>query len=251
MGTGRAAIVDVETTGISERDEIIQIAVLLFRFDRETGEFLGQEDFYEGNQEPSFEIDSEATAVHGLTREKLRGEVIDRSKVGSLLDAAEFLVAHNAEFDRYFISAMFPEIREKEWRCSMRSVNWIAAGSSNKQLQTILAAHKIVPTRAHSAYDDVACLYDLLAKKNKRTGRPYFAEILDSEPLAQPDESPRAGWKGDSGNGIYVDEWEKWMAAYFRGDARTRKRKWSSLSPEQQDHLREEYGVSEHDTLFS
>jgi len=251
MRTGRASIVDVETTGISEQDEIIQIAVLLFSFDSETGEFLGRDDFYEGSREPAFEIDPDATAVHGLTRAKLRGERIDRDKVVSLLQQSEFLVAHNAAFDRGFITRMFPECREKEWRCSMRSINWIAAGCRNKQLQTILARHQITPTRAHSASDDVACLYDLLARKNNRTGQPYFAEVMNSEPLTPGSYRGRSGEGGDAGCGIYVDAWEAWMAAYLRSGSRQRKRKWNALSPKEQDFLREAYGLDEHDDLFS
>ncbi len=92
MNKGRAAIVDVETTGISGRDEIIEIAVLLFSFDRETGLFLSRDDYYQGYQEPSFEIDAGATAIHGLTRENLRGKNIDKGKERELLGAAEQII---------------------------------------------------------------------------------------------------------------------------------------------------------------
>jgi len=251
MEKGRAAIVDVETTGMSSRDEIVEIAILLFSFDRETGRFLSRDDYYQGYQEPSFEIAPEATRVHGLTRENLRGRRIDRSKVRELLGAADFLVAHNAVFDRSFICSAFPEFRGKEWHCSMRSINWIATGCRNKQLQTILAHHSIIPTRAHSADDDVACLFELLGRENRRTSQPFFMEVMNALPVRTSMEMSREGNPGKYLYGIYVDEWKKWMASYLKSNPRIRQRKWDSLSPERQDYLRAEYGIREHDTLFS
>ena len=251
METGQAAIVDVETTGISRKDEIVEIAVLLFTFDRESGCFLSKDDYYQGYQEPTFEIEPEAAAVHGLTKEKLKGQSIDHEKVRSLLQKAEFLVAHNAVFDRRFLFYAYPEFSDKEWHCSMRSINWIAAGCENKQLQTILAQHKIIPTRAHSAYDDVACLYELLSKIENKTGRPYFAAVMNALPVRTKYEMQRAGEAGNYLYGTYVDEWEEWMASYLKSDLKTKQRKWNSLDPELQDFLRKEYGIQEQETLFS
>ncbi len=251
METGQAAIVDVETTGISRNDEIVEIAVLLFTFDRETGRFLRKDDYYQGYQEPAFEIDPEATAIHGLTKEKLKGKSIDQGKVRELLQRAEFLVAHNAVFDRRFLFYSYPEFSDKEWHCSMRSINWIATGCENKQLQTILAHHKIIPTRAHSAYDDVACLYELLSKIDKKTGLPYFATVMNALPVRTKYEMGRAGEAGDYLYGTYVDEWEEWMASYLKADIKTRRRKWNSLSPERRNFLSDEYGIQEQESLFS
>ena len=251
MGTDRAAIVDVETTGISRQDVIVEIAVLLFTFSRETGEFLSRDDYYQGYQEPGFEIDPAATAVHGLTRDNLRGKEIDRRTVQSLFSQADFLVAHNAVFDRGFVSRAFPEFSHMEWRCSMRSINWIRTGCENKQLQTILAHHNIIPSRAHSAYDDVACLYDLLASIDRKTGRPYFSDVMASRPVRTKFEMAAEEHPENYLTGIYVDEWEEWMASYLRSSSKTKLHRWNALTPGQQDFLREEYGLREQDTLFS
>lgn len=251
MKTGQAAIVDVETTGISRKDEIVEIAILLFTFDKETGHFLNRDDYYQGYQEPSFEIEPEATAVHGLTKEKLKGKTIDQGKVKELFHKSEFLVAHNAVFDRRFIFYSYPGFRDKEWHCSMRSINWLATGCENKQLQTILAHHGIIPTRAHSAYDDVARLYELLSKIEKKTGKPYFAAVMNALPVRTKSEMVREGESGDYLYGTYVDESEEWMASYLRSDLKTRRRKWNSLSPDRKDFLRDEYGIREQESLFS
>ena len=251
MLTGQAAIVDVETTGISSRDVVVEIAALLFTYSKETGEFISRDDYYQGYQEPPFEIEPEATAVHGLTRDNLRGKSIDKQKVREILEKAAFLVAHNAVFDRGFVNRIFPEFSDKKWHCSMRSINWIRTGCRNKQLQTILAHHHIIPSRAHSAYDDVACLYELLSQKEEKTGQPYFATVMNSLPVRDKSEMNRDGDAGDYLYGIYVDGWEEWMASYLKAGVRTRLRRWNALSPKQQIFLKEEYGLDEHDDLFS
>ena len=251
METGQAAIVDVETTGISRKDEIVEIAILLFTFDKETGNFLSRDDYYQGYQEPVFEIEPEATAVHGLTKETLKGKTIDHGRVKELFQKSEFLVAHNAVFDRRFIFYAYPAFRNKEWHCSMRSINWIVTGCENKQLQTILAHHGIIPTRAHSAYDDVARLYELLAKIEKKSGKPYFAAVMNALPVRTKTEMARGLQAEEYLCGTYVDEFEEWVASYLRSDLKTRQRKWNSLSPEQQDYFSDEYGIREQESLFS
>ena len=133
----------------------------------------------------------------------------------------------------------------------MRSINWIRTGCGNKQLQTILAHHEIIPSRAHSAYDDVACLYELLALTEEKTGRPYFAAVMDSLPVRSKAEMVREGKPGDYLYGVYVDGWEEWMASYLKTGSSTRLRRWNALTREQQDFLREEYGIMAQETLFS
>lgn len=251
MENCQAAIVDVETTGISAKDEIIEIAILLFTYDPKTGIFLNKDGFYQGYQEPSFPIDEAASAIHGLTREKLRGKKLNRERIAELLEKADFLVAHNAVFDRGFVGRSFPEFKSKQWHCSMRSINWIAAGCANKQLQTILARHQIIPTRAHSAHDDVTCLYKLLSLPNSKTGKPYFAEVMSAPPVKTVWEAAGSSDAGRYLTGIYVDEWEEWMASYLKAGSSTRQKKWNSLSPERRDYLRKEYNVREHDDLFT
>ncbi len=63
-----AAFVDGETTGFSPaRDEVIELAVIVFRFHRSTGKGIGVVDEFSGLQEPSRPIPAGATAVHGIS----------------------------------------------------------------------------------------------------------------------------------------------------------------------------------------
>lgn len=92
-----AAFVDVETTGFSpERDEIIELAAVLFAFSPETGEIYGILDEYVGFREPTRSIPRAATARHGITRRMVKGHQLDAGRIKEILDRAGFIVAHNA-----------------------------------------------------------------------------------------------------------------------------------------------------------
>jgi DNA polymerase-3 subunit epsilon len=71
---GSAAVLDVETTGLSSyREEILELAITLFRYDRVKGEVLEVVSEYPGLREPSCRISRDASEVHGITRRTVRG----------------------------------------------------------------------------------------------------------------------------------------------------------------------------------
>jgi DNA polymerase-3 subunit epsilon len=71
---GTAAVLDVETTRVSPcADEIIELAMTLFRYDRVAGHVLDIVGEYSGLREPSCPIPRCASAVHGITRRLVRG----------------------------------------------------------------------------------------------------------------------------------------------------------------------------------
>lgn len=113
---GLAAFVDVETTGLSTRsDEVVELAIALFAFDRDTGEIKGIVDEYSGLRDPGRPIPGSATGVHGIRDCDVKGKRLDDEQVLRLMDRAEFLVAHNESFDRPFVERLYPEAAGKTW----------------------------------------------------------------------------------------------------------------------------------------
>ncbi len=149
--TGRGVIVDCETTGFSGRDELIEIGLIAFDFNRATGEIYKTVDQYNGLREPRCPIPPDATAKHGLTIEHVRGHRLDAVKCANLFDAADVIIAHNASFDRRFVGALFPTVQSKRWLCSMNGIGWSRYGHSPKALQSLLADFEIEPGSAHRA----------------------------------------------------------------------------------------------------
>ena len=187
---GVAGFVDVETTGLSPyAEEIVELALVLFAFDRATGEIAGIVDQYVGLREPGKPIPPEATAVHGITGDLVRGKRLDDARVAELVARAEFLVAHNAAFDRAFVERLYPFVSLKPWLCSMRGIDWRGRGFPSRGLQNLLRAHRIEVRRAHRGEDDVKAALRLLATRDA-AGRPYFRELLSS--LGEPGQAAQA-----------------------------------------------------------
>ncbi len=80
----RAVVVDVETTGLStENDDVIQLAILPFDYEAETGRILTvhNSQAFEGLREPSVPISEDASLITGITDDMVAGKSIDDSVV--------------------------------------------------------------------------------------------------------------------------------------------------------------------------
>jgi DNA polymerase-3 subunit epsilon len=182
---GTAAVVDVETTGLNPyRDEIVELAITLFRYDRATGRVLEIVSEYTGLRQPSLPMRRAASAVHGITRRMVRGLKLDYRRIRAILREAEFVVAHNAAFDRSFVERSMPSSRCMTWLCSLRGIDWQARGFTSRCLEDLAAAHEIVAARAHRANGDAATLLALLSHRPRRR-KPYLYELLRSAGLVQ------------------------------------------------------------------
>jgi DNA polymerase III subunit epsilon len=175
---GIGGFIDVETTGLNpHRDEIIELALILFAFHRETHLIAGIVDEYSGLREPSVSISPGAARVNGITMDEVRGRQLDDERVNGMISRAEFLIAHNASFDRSFVSGIYRIAAMKPWFCSMNGINWYRTGCSSRSLQNLLMNHGIRPIKAHRADGDVLAALQLLARLNSE-GRYYLDELL-------------------------------------------------------------------------
>ncbi|HYF94468.1 MAG TPA: exonuclease domain-containing protein [Symbiobacteriaceae bacterium] len=175
---GLACFVDTETTGFKAgKDEIVELGLILFAYDRSTGQVLGVVDEYEGQREPTCPIPKAASDVHGLTKQMLRGKQLDFTRINGLFQRAEFLVAHNARFDGPFLGHLLPQTAAMPWLCSMNGVDWRSRGFQSKGLQNLLQDHGVTPEKAHRALADARAALTLLARPDE-DGLPYFRELV-------------------------------------------------------------------------
>ena len=174
-----AACIDIETTGFSPRsDAITEIAIALFRYNRDSGQILGIVDQLSSIQEPRVPIPPRVAQLTSITTQLTQGRVIDWESVSRIIEQADFLVAHNAEFERRFLSQI-PELLDgKLLLCSQLLPTWHKPGiRKSVKLEDLTAGHAI-PHDAHRAYGDVVAMVKLLATSSPITGAPYFAEVL-------------------------------------------------------------------------
>lgn len=177
---GVAACIDIETTGLAaQRDAVIEVAVGLFTYDRSSAEILGIHEIYSSLEEPSIPIPSEASAVNSISNDLCAGKAIDWDNVRRMITRADLLVAHNAEFERRFLSRMPGLIDGKLLLCTQHIPNWAGTGKKPSRRLEDLSSRYGVAHLAHRAFGDVIATISLLRLKSPTTGAPYFREILE------------------------------------------------------------------------
>lgn len=106
--TRRAVLVDTETTGLDqESDEVIELALLPFEYERDSGRIVAVDErqALSGLREPSIPIPPEATKLHGITDDMVKGRRIDPDRVKAIIKPAHLIIAHNAAFDRPMVES--------------------------------------------------------------------------------------------------------------------------------------------------
>ncbi len=158
----KGAIVDTETTGTDPAtDRIIELCVLVFEYSAETGEIAWVSDVYDGLEDPRIAIPPQSTAIHGITDEMVSGEALDDEAVEGLLDGVNWVVAHNAAFDRPLLERRLPIFARLNWLCSMKEVPWSDLGFPGTKLE-YLATERGFFYEGHRSEIDCRALLEVL-----------------------------------------------------------------------------------------
>ncbi|CAJ4042547.1 exonuclease [Burkholderia pseudomallei] len=180
----KVAIIDTETTGIAEQDEPISVGILLLEIERSSGKFVREIARYHGWREPHVPIHPKAYAVHGMIAADLVGKTLDLFAITSLINEADVLIAHNAEFDARMLSVVCDATSGKPWRCSLRQFPWPTC-IGGKRLDSVCDFYGVVRRSCHDALADCeALLAVLLLHAGKTTrSRTFMALLLAKSPL--------------------------------------------------------------------
>jgi DNA polymerase-3 subunit epsilon len=162
---GCGMMVDTETTGPDVSvDEIIQLAVTPFLFDRQTGAILHVHAAVVMYEEPSRPITEAASAVHGISPDRLVGQRFHADLVAELWTMAEVICAHNAAFDRPMLDRRFgATLPERAWGCTYVDVPWRRAKYPSASLGALLIEHTEHFFAGHDAADDCYAALHCLA----------------------------------------------------------------------------------------
>lgn len=171
-------IVDTETTGLGNRDEIVEIALILFEFDTNSGKIFEIIEEYTGLREPSVLCDLSALQVHGISAGMTRGKWLNKEKVIDLFTRTDIVFAHNDAFHRDFIQRLYPELPPRTWACTMRHILWNWEGYFGISLGDIATHYKIYRSITHRAYDDAMAVMAIL-RTNNCNGVPHIKQLYD------------------------------------------------------------------------
>lgn len=242
----RGLVVDVETTGLSmENDDVVQLAMLPFDYDPDTGRVLTvhKEKAFEGLRETDVPISEEASLVTGITNEMIRGKFIDRSVVNEIVEPVDFVVAHNASFDRPMVERHWPRFAEKPWGCTLTGIEWLREGFSAGKLDYLGMQFGWFFDGHRALADCEACLA-LLAQELPKSGTQVLSVVREA--AAKNDFLIRA-------SGAPFDEKEKLKQRGYRWrpDDLPNGKVWWTIVDDQQaevDWLRSE--VYKHDAVI-
>jgi DNA polymerase-3 subunit epsilon len=171
-------VVDVETTGIDRsRSKIIEFAARMF-WATYDGEIVAVGPSHSWLEDPGESLSPEIVRLTGLTDADLAFCSINDVEVAEMLVRADFVVAHNAHFDRPFLERRFPKHVGLAWCCSCHDIDWTAHGFEGRGLGWLLSQcgkfHK-----GHRATADVDATIALL-RNVLPNGRTALAEMLDA-----------------------------------------------------------------------
>ena len=176
----KGVVVDTETTGTnSDKDGIVELGMVLFEFDPETGIAYSVLDSFDQLEDPGFPIPPEATAVHGITNDMVAGKRIDEASVERFLEGVSLVVAHNSKFDRAFMEKRLPIFESLPWGCSFAQVDWSEEGIGSAKLEYIAYKYGFFYD-AHRAEVDCFALLEVLQQKLPKSGELVLKSILNS-----------------------------------------------------------------------
>ncbi|MDG0816408.1 3'-5' exonuclease [Bdellovibrio svalbardensis] len=174
------AVLDVETTGLNQNEDvIIELGLRQFLFNKNTGEILKLGKSYSSFQDPERELPKEIVALTGITDEMVAGQKIDWEMVNSLIHESAVVIAHNARFDRPFIDKKSKPSTEKIWACSLKQIDWNVKGYFSSKLELLNIYHGFF-TDSHRALNDADALLYLLSQTDPATNKPYFFELANN-----------------------------------------------------------------------
>lgn len=175
----RGVILDTETTGLNYRShEIIEIGVITFTFN-DIGEIGDVTGVYGGLQQPTVPIPVEITRLTGITDDMVAGQVIDVTRLKSLIEPTDLIIAHNAGFDRPFCEAFSPMFCNKAWACSVSEIDWSARGFEGSKLGYLIGQSGYFHD-GHRAIDDCFALLEVLGQTRSDSIAAPFAELYQA-----------------------------------------------------------------------
>ena len=173
-----AAVVDVETTGLSlDDDAIIEFALRRIHFDAD-GIVTHIEPAHVWREDPGYPIPRDVTRLTGLTDAHVKDQRIDEDEVLALLQDCDLVVAHFAAFDKPFLSKRIEPITQMPWGCSCVDIDWQHNGFDGRGLGWLCSQAGWF-FDGHRALADVDAVITLL-RHSALDQRPLLAELAEN-----------------------------------------------------------------------
>lgn len=222
----RCLIVDVETTGLEEDDNKLEVGAILYSITNKT--ILAQGSLLMGwNMKP---VTEEITGLTGITQaavdefgqlEATAPYLCGLDFLNSLAGCADVYVAHNAEFDKGHLLRW----HDKPWLCTLEDFVW-KKGRKGANLSLLLLDHGLGVVETHRALTDCNSIARLFSVQEDLPA--MFAQAMRPKALFAAVET----WRTECKKFFHMsmseqDEWKKpRIAAGFKWN-RDVPQRWS------------------------
>lgn len=202
---------DVETTGLDpRRDAIVELAIQRF-WATTDGWIMATGRQHSWFEDPGQPLPPTISALTGLTDADVAGRRIHDGIAACLIADADFVVAHNAAFDRPFVERRLPEAAGRPWVCTLADVDWRGLGFEGRSLPHLIMQMGFFYD-AHRASADVTALIRLLDHPLAGGGTVLRSAVQTAG---------RSGWLIEA-DGAPFEARERLKARGYRWDARER-----------------------------
>ncbi len=157
--------VDIETNGLNpQNDEITEVGAILYHWGEKRaistlGEVVRVENAIPAEIEKLAGISNKLATQHGSEKE------VTFALLDILMSRATYLMAHNAEFDRSFLSQVCPHASQRPWLCSQKHVPY-PADYKSQRLGHLAMEQGFLNPFPHQAVSDVQTMLRVVSQYN-------------------------------------------------------------------------------------
>lgn len=157
----RFCLLDFETTGFDpDTNDPIELGAVILDYSPSQGR-LRMVQTLRMLEEPKTPLSDEVSRITGLTMDDLKGERFDDHLLQHALNKVDFMLAHNAKFDRAFFDRRFTELAGMKWGCTLRDIDWYQHGYESGKLEYLLFKHGYFYS-GHNALTDCFAMVQLM-----------------------------------------------------------------------------------------
>ena len=172
------AFLDIEATGLSKKDKLIELGIVKFEYSEDGRIFKILNEFH-SYQDPKIPIPEFISKLTGINYNMVKNQIIDTMKLSKYLEGINLIIAHNSRFDRAFFEMTFPNLKSYSWACSMQDIDWNQEGIKSLKLDYIAYKYKFFYT-GHRAVSDCLAGIHILSKILPISKKLVLKSIIDS-----------------------------------------------------------------------
>ena len=175
-------------TGRTDKDEIIQLALVLTQIDPVLDRSEKLETFV-GIRKTNKSIPNKTKMQFALNQIDYAVQPFDRSKIIALFEQADMVVSHNdADIERKLLATLIPEVAEKPWYSSQKDIPWGALGFESKSLTLLSRAHG--EKAPHSCLERATRINKLINKLEPCGKQTYLERLYNMQPMKAVEWTP-------------------------------------------------------------